>query len=561
MHKLIFFLLASFLLLPGIRAVAQTGTCEPATAEAFLDVGEVRTRILNHGGLFRRNGAPAEYRVPKSSNKNAYFAGNVWVSGRVEDEIRATAARSGIGSFWPGPLSELGLPPTDCKPFDQIWEINRKDIQQFIDGHGISDNLRDWPWQLGAPVVDGDDNPNNYNLTGGDLPELLGHQRLWWVMNDRGNTQPFITSKPLGFEIQASAFAYSGPALVEHETFYTYKLINKSTAPIEDTYFTFWTDADLGNFDDDYVGSDSLLGLAYYYNADNFDEGGEGYGSNPPAIGFTFLASPLANTDGLDNDKDLEIDEVDEQLGATVIMSAYKAGAQFGEPRSLEDYYGNARGFWNNRTPMLKGFRGFENTPWPDDFPRDTTRYIFSGDPVTSAFWSELNADSMGTATDPADRRLHMSTGPFTLAPGDSVDIAFVLLYARGNDHLDAVRELKQKASTIRNSASFFLGNTRVNKSTIPPARHPNHVLGFDQNFPNPFSTTTTIRYSLPQTMQVRLTVYDILGREVGVLVDAYQEAGIYTAEFNAGALPPGVYLARLEADFLGFTKRMLLIK
>ena len=248
----------------------------------------------------------------------------------------------------------------------------RDDLQQFIDGEGISDNLKAWPWQLGAPVVDGDGNIDNYNLTGGDLPQLLGHQRLWWIMNDRGNTQPYFNSKPLGIEVQASAFAYKGPTLVEHATFYTYKLINKNTETIEDTYFTLWTDADLGNFDDDYVGSDSLLGLAYYYNADDFDEGGEGYGNAPPAIGITFLASPLANADGIDNDWDLVIDELDEQLGATVIMSAYKGGASFGEPRSLEHYFSNARGIWNDGTYILEGDRGFENINWPVALPRKT---------------------------------------------------------------------------------------------------------------------------------------------------------------------------------------------
>ncbi|MFK7846752.1 MAG: T9SS type A sorting domain-containing protein, partial [Rhodothermales bacterium] len=80
-------------------------------------------------------------------------------------------------------------------------------------------------------------------------------------------------------------------------------------------------------------------------------------------------------------------------------------------------------------------------------------------------------------------------------------------------------------------------------------------------NFPNPFTESTTFRYSLPQTMQVRLAVYDMLGREVQVLVEQQQDAGIYTINFEAGTLPSGIYLARIELDHLRFTKRMVLAR
>ena len=81
------------------------------------------------------------------------------------------------------------------------------------------------------------------------------------------------------------------------------------------------------------------------------------------------------------------------------------------------------------------------------------------------------------------------------------------------------------------------------------------------QNYPNPFSQSTTIRYSLPQSMHVRLAVYDVLGREVSLLANGQQTAGIYTLNFNASHLNPGLYFARIELDHLRFTKRMVLIR
>ena len=86
-------------------------------------------------------------------------------------------------------------------------------------------------------------------------------------------------------------------------------------------------------------------------------------------------------------------------------------------------------------------------------------------------------------------------------------------------------------------------------------------MLGFAQNYPNPFSETTTIRYSLPQAMTVRLRVFDVLGRAVVTLVDTQQDGGLYEVPFEAKNLPGGVYFYRLQLDFLTFTRKMVLMR
>jgi photosystem II stability/assembly factor-like uncharacterized protein len=72
-------------------------------------------------------------------------------------------------------------------------------------------------------------------------------------------------------------------------------------------------------------------------------------------------------------------------------------------------------------------------------------------------------------------------------------------------------------------------------------------VFALHQNYPNPFNPTTTIRYELPKSSMVRLTVYDILGREVSVLVNERREAGVHEVKFNAFGLSSGVYICRLQ--------------
>jgi len=91
-----------------------------------------------------------------------------------------------------------------------------------------------------------------------------------------------------------------------------------------------------------------------------------------------------------------------------------------------------------------------------------------------------------------------------------------------------------------------------------PPAR-----FAVEQNFPNPFNPTTTIRYQIPAARYVILKVYDILGKEVATLVDSYQNAGIYNLIFNADmeGLASGTYIYKLSSGSSRQTHKMILMK
>jgi hypothetical protein len=80
-------------------------------------------------------------------------------------------------------------------------------------------------------------------------------------------------------------------------------------------------------------------------------------------------------------------------------------------------------------------------------------------------------------------------------------------------------------------------------------------------NYPNPFNPSTKIKYSVPQSSNVAIKVFDILGREVYKLVNDEKPAGYYEIEFNASSLTSGIYFYRLQAGSFVETKKMVLLK
>jgi len=94
----------------------------------------------------------------------------------------------------------------------------------------------------------------------------------------------------------------------------------------------------------------------------------------------------------------------------------------------------------------------------------------------------------------------------------------------------------------------------------------PEPVVTLNQNFPNPFNPLTTISYELPQATDVKLTVFNILGQEVTVLVDGYQEAGQYEVRWNSTnsygqKVASGIYFYSIKTANLGAVKKMVLLK
>ena len=84
---------------------------------------------------------------------------------------------------------------------------------------------------------------------------------------------------------------------------------------------------------------------------------------------------------------------------------------------------------------------------------------------------------------------------------------------------------------------------------------------GLCQNFPNPFNPNSDIRYQISEFRTVKLAVYDLLGREVAVLVNETTPPGTYQVRFDGTGLPSGVYFYRLQAGSYVETRKMMLVR
>ena len=81
------------------------------------------------------------------------------------------------------------------------------------------------------------------------------------------------------------------------------------------------------------------------------------------------------------------------------------------------------------------------------------------------------------------------------------------------------------------------------------------------QNYPNPFNPNTTIRFSLPEAGNVKLTLFNILGQEIKTLVNEFKESGVHTINFDASELNSGMYIYKIEAANFVQTRKMTLVK
>ncbi len=360
----------------------------------------------------------------------------------------------------------------DAADYNEIPEANVTEAQISTLISRYDADWKEWPVQYGAPYIERNGQAGyqpppafsqsftvddlikgNYDEPGiaGADPNSPADQVVWTVFNDLdpNTTIALQGSEPLGLEAQVTLWGYKRTDALGNIYFRRIKLINKGGVDVTDAggtkgsfyinemYIAQWSDPDLGNAGDDIAGCDVNLSMGFVYNGQAIDSEYRGFRLPPPAIGYDFLQGPAVP--GAPTDRavfDLKYKDGFKNLGMTS-FSYFSAGSPISDPP--RDY---ARGTirWYK---MLRGFAPIDGPDQYYPFPPGETpnQFPLSGDPVTKTGFLDGLGQQYSFA--PGDRRINLSTGPFTLNPGETQEVVVAVVGGLGADRISSVAVMK----------------------------------------------------------------------------------------------------------------------
>ena len=190
-------------------------------------------------------------------------------------------------------------------------------------------------------------------------------------------------------------------------------------------------------------------------------------------------------------------------------------------------------GIWNGENLAI--------TVWGDDVVTAEKDGLYSGEAISFRLWDSANSVEVGG--------IHSSVQPAYAAdqPYYTSDGVF---RENGIYVLDGINFTRSAAD---HDSWKSVDVERQNPGDVP--------LSLAPNYPNPFNPSTTISYTLGQESNVRLSVLNVLGQTVRVLVDGRQSPGTHAIDLDMAGMPSGLYLYRIESELHAVTRTMLLSK
>ncbi len=379
---------------------------------------------------------------PKGNNTHTVFASGVWLGGKVYGEVRVSAGEY-AGEYGSGPW---GADHND--PKHKIYKVSKYDMADPIS----NSDIQNWPIELGAPWVDVNQNGSYEPLPyGPDHPQFIGDQVVWMVMNDGPDSlHSVFNTTSMGVEVQRTIFGFDRPDALGDMMFIKDLIIHRGDDPIDDMYIGLWSDPDLGDAADDFVGCDTTLGMGICYN-DGEDRVFAGYSGGTPAVGYDYFQGPVVPAMGetayafgreIPNYKNLKMTAFSKYIGTT--------DPAWSDPNYAQEAYNLLKGMMKNGLPFDAAFTG-------------GGKFVHPGDPTKDmgANDNELIESDVHRS---GDKRFLMSSGPFYMAPGDSQEVVFAVFMAADGDPLDSYLKLKE----VDIIAQYYYDN-RFRTSPPPP--------------------------------------------------------------------------------------------
>jgi hypothetical protein len=267
----------------------------------------------------------------------------------------------------PIPLSILGWPGMNNIHSERLYDIKLNPDLNFSVGYApFFDRNQDLIYN----PYDGD-----YPTAFFNRPDIKAESIGWSIYNGR-DYEPFEKyENKVTMEVHNTFFSFCGSVLdpVNRAVFVNTSLLY-SGRPLIDFALGYWIDADLGNFNDDYFGTDTLRNSIYFYNANAFDSSIVtrkifGYGRNPPIFRVTTLNEKLRSS-----------------TYSVARSSDWGGSSELRDPISRNEIYNLLNGRTAKSNHAFSPI-GFGYSPGS----KDTTRFLFTGDPSDKNSWSMLN--------------------------------------------------------------------------------------------------------------------------------------------------------------------------
>ena len=379
-----------------------------------------------NGGLF----------YPNHTTKTAIYAAGLWIGARVGGTIRLAVAEYDQ-EYQPGRIV-AGVPENSGSTNLIVYKVKRWSgvpaDSAHVDNLGASPALGEDPlghhaWSeyvngakpSGAPTriyrLDNTATPALGDSVNVEGPDVAGDQMTWCVYNDAEPLQhrnEAGSTAPLGVEVRQTVYSYDQPGTLGNVTFLRYDITNKGSNTLDSTYVSLWSDPDLGTYTDDLTGCDPARSLGYVYNSSEKDGI---YGVFPAVLGMEMLRGPVRAP------------------GDTLPMTAFTRYINGTDPLTASASYNFMKGMNPDGSLIID-----PTTSLP-------TRYMFPGDPVSASGWLD---------TSPADRRMSVSMGPFTMLPGQSQTVVLAIIAIQCGSRLQAISELEYESDFVRN---FYRGS------------------------------------------------------------------------------------------------------
>ncbi len=414
---------------------------------AKININNISTIIYNNGIADLSLGNNDYFQYPKGTGNAVFYASGLLWGGYLGDYWAAggSAYNSGLK---PGRVLPDGTAENVNSPYVRVYRV-RSDYKNFtdeesknnlysaeiIDEGKTADEIfaqydldwKQWPAQYGAPFID--KNNNGIYEPDFDIPGMTESpcQTLWYAAND---LDPAVTTSlygalPLKIEMQCTCWALKGEDPHNNMIYKRYRIINRNSIKIDSLYLMAWSDPDIGIGFSDLTGCDTLLSLGYVYKA-----AGGYYDANPSAAGFVMLQSPYIK--GMPSDTaviDNRVITGYKNLGMTAFYAGMKSFVDYGDP---------VTGSYAKGALMLKNYMqsklGISGTPIIDPNTNKSTKFPYSGNPVTGTGWLD------GLQFAPSDRRMGIISGSFSMDAGDTQQIVFAQAVAGGTDKTDNIQ-------------------------------------------------------------------------------------------------------------------------